>query len=45
MGTYYPTIFLLLFSLIVILGDFLINRDSEVQQFSYPNILNISIHP
>ena len=44
MGTYYPTIFLLIFSLIVILGDFLINRDSEVQQFSYPNILNISIY-
>ena len=44
MGTYYPTIFLLIFSLIVILGDFLINRDSEVQQFSYPNILNFSIY-
>jgi len=44
MGTYYPTIILLIFSLIVILGDFLINRDSEVQQFSYPNILNFSIY-
>ena len=44
MGAYYPTIFLLIFSLIVILGDFLINRDSEVQQFSYPNILNFSIY-
>ena len=44
MGAYYPTIFLLIFSLVVILGDFLINRDSEVQQFSYPNILNFSIY-
>ena len=44
MGAYYPTILLFIFSLIVILGDFLINRDSEVQQFSYPNILNFSIY-
>jgi len=43
-GTYYPTIFLLSFSLLVILGDVFINGDSKVQQFSYPNILNSSIY-
>ena len=42
-GMFYPTIFLLIFSLIIIIGDLFI-KDRELQKFTYPNILNLSIY-
>ena len=42
-GAFYPTFFLLIFSLIIIIGDLFI-KDTELQKFSYPNILNLSIY-
>jgi alkane 1-monooxygenase len=43
-GSYYPTIFVILFSSIFICGDWFIKRDKEVQSFSYPIILDLSIY-
>ena len=43
-GAYYPLLFLIMFSLTVILGDVLVKGDNAVQQFSYPGILNFSIY-
>ena len=44
MGTYYPTIFLFLFSLVIITGDSLIKPDKKLQSFSYPFFLDLSIY-
>ena len=44
MGTYYPTIFLFLFSLVIIAGDSLIKPDKKLQSFSYPFFLDLSIY-
>jgi alkane 1-monooxygenase len=44
MGEYYPTFFLIGFSLFIIVGDAILPRDKEIQQFSYPGILNLSIY-
>ena len=44
MGEYYPTIFLIGFSLILIIGDQMLPRDKKIQHFSYPSILNLSIY-
>ena len=44
MGEYYPTLFLIGFSLFIIIGDVIFPRDKEIQQFSYPNLLNFSIY-
>ena len=44
MGEYYPTIFLIGFSLLLIIGDLTLPRDTKIQQFSYPSILNLSIY-
>tara|TARA_B110000003_G_scaffold236487_1_gene241155 strand:- start:646 stop:1773 length:1128 start_codon:yes stop_codon:yes gene_type:complete len=44
MGQNYPTYFCVFWSLFVIIGDHLFPRDMEVQDFSYPSILNISIY-
>ena len=43
-GTYYPTIFLILYSSVIIFGDWVIKRDKELQSFSYPIILDFSIY-
>ena len=43
-GSYYPTIFAILFSSIFIFGDWFIKRDKEIQSFSYPIILDFSIY-
>ena len=43
-GMYYPVLFLIIFSFTVILGDILIRGDNEIQQFSYPSILNLSMY-
>jgi hypothetical protein len=42
-GRFYPTIFLLIFSFVIIIGDLFI-KDNGLQKFSYPNILNLSIY-
>ena len=44
MGENYPTFFLIIFSLLLIIGDYIMPRDTIVQKFSYPNILNLSLY-
>ena len=44
LGKYYPTYFLIGFSLFIILGDYLLPRDKVIQKFTYPNILNFSLY-
>jgi alkane 1-monooxygenase len=44
MGQNYPTYFCIAWSLFVIIGDHLLPRDMEIQQFSHPAILNTSIY-
>jgi len=39
-----PTYFLIGFSLFIIIGDFIFPQDKEIQKFSYPSILNLSIY-
>ena len=43
-GEYYPTIFLIGFSLFIIIGDYILPKDKNIQQFSYPSILNSSLY-
>ena len=43
-GSYYPTIFFVSFSLLVILGDIILGKDENVEKFSYPGILNFSLY-
>ena len=43
-GEYYPTIFLIGFSLFIIIGDYILPKDKNIQQFSYPSILNSSMY-
>tara|TARA_B100001250_G_C19802424_1_gene791712 strand:+ start:963 stop:2093 length:1131 start_codon:yes stop_codon:yes gene_type:complete len=43
-GEYSATIFLICFSLVLILGDKILPRDKKIQQFSYPFLLNLSIY-
>ena len=42
-GSFYPTIFLLVFSFIIIIGD-LFSKDIHIEKFSYPGILNFAIY-
>tara|TARA_Y100000758_G_scaffold276632_1_gene221567 strand:- start:69 stop:1175 length:1107 start_codon:yes stop_codon:yes gene_type:complete len=44
LGSNYPTIFLFGFSAFIILGDALLKKQTTVQKFSYPSILNLSIY-
>ncbi len=44
MGQNYPTYFVIAWSLFLIIGDYVLPRDKETQQFSYPSILNFSIY-
>ena len=44
MGENYPTYFCISWSLFLIIGDYVLPRDKEIQQFSYPGILNLSIY-
>ena len=44
MGQNYPTYFCIVWSLFVVIGDYVLPRDKELQQFSYPSILNFSIY-
>ena len=42
-GAYFPTIFLLFFSLSIIIGDIFF-KDSNVENFSYPFFLNLAMY-
>ena len=44
LGSHYPTIFLAGFSVFIILGDILFKKQTTIQKFSYPSILNLSIY-
>lgn len=44
MGQNYPTYFFIAWSLFLFIGDYVLPRDQEVQNFSYPSILNCSIY-
>ena len=44
MGQNYPTYFFIVWSLFMFIGDYVLPRDKEIQQFSFPTILNISIY-
>ena len=44
MGQNYPTYFCISWSLFLIIGDYVLPRDKEIQQFSCPSILNFSIY-
>ncbi len=44
MGQNYPTFFVIAWSLFLIIGDHVLPRDKEIQQYSYPAILNFSIY-
>lgn len=43
-GTYFPTFFLLIYSLFIILGDLLIKKDNEIQPFYFPGLLNTALY-
>ena len=43
-GEYYPTIFLIIFSLFIIIGDIISKRELSVENFSFSRILNLSIY-
>jgi len=43
-GKYSPTIFFICFSLLLIIGDYIIPPDKKIQKFSYPNVLNLSLY-
>ena len=44
MGENYPTYFCIGWSLFLIIGDYILPRDKEIQDFAYPTILNFSIY-
>ncbi|MEE2758937.1 MAG: alkane 1-monooxygenase [Candidatus Thermoplasmatota archaeon] len=44
MGENYPTYFFIAWSLFLFIGDYVLPRDEEIQQFSFPTILNFSIY-
>lgn len=44
MGEYSPTLFLIGFSLFIIIGDYILPRDKVIQKFSYPSVLNFSLY-
>ena len=43
-GEHAPTIFLICFSLLLIIGDYIMPRDKKIQHFSHPNLLNFSLY-
>ena len=44
LGENFPTIFAIAWSLFLIVGDYVLPRDTEIQKFSYPTILNVSVY-
>ena len=43
-GQNFPTFFVIAWSLFLIIGDYILPRDKEIQKFSYPALLNLSIY-
>ena len=43
-GSYYPTYFFIGFSLMIILGDFLLKKDITIEKYSYPMLINLPIY-
>ena len=43
-GTYYPTAFLIGFSLFIILGDLFVTQNNSEEIFKYPFLLNLPIY-
>jgi alkane 1-monooxygenase len=43
-GQYYPTVFLIAFSLFIILGDHFLAKDKSIYTFEYPFFLNLPIY-
>ena len=44
LGGYYPMIFLLSYSLFMILGDSLMGKDVSLHSYSYPRVLNFALY-
>ena len=44
LGSYYPALFLLIYSLFMILGDFLMGKDDSLRSYSYPRLLNFGLY-
>jgi len=44
LGENFPTFFAIAWSLFLIVGDYVLPRDTEIQKFSYPTILNVSVY-
>ena len=43
MGSHYPTFFLLLFSFVIIGGDYVFKRDKKIDIYSHPIFLDLSL--
>ena len=43
-GSYYPTIFLIGFSLFIIIGDMIFKRELAVEKFSYTKVLDMAVY-
>ena len=44
LGPYYPTGFFIIFSLFIILGDYLLPEDVKIYKYSYPTLLYLPIY-
>ena len=44
LGQNYPTYFFITWSLFLFIGDYVLPRDKDIEQFSFPAILNFSIY-
>ncbi|MBS29641.1 MAG: hypothetical protein CMG39_00570 [Candidatus Marinimicrobia bacterium] len=44
LGTHYPTIYFLCFSILIISGDIILPRDKKIEKFSYTFLLDLSIY-
>jgi len=43
-GSYYPTIFLIGFSLFIVIGDMIFKRELAVEKFSYTKVLDMAVY-
>ena len=41
LGAFGPTVFLICYSLFMILGDLFLGKDNSINEYSYPLILNL----
>ena len=44
LGPYYPTVFFLIFSIFIIVGDYFLPEDVKVNKYSYPFLLYLPIY-